>query len=286
MTAVTPGTAGNASSGTQVVLGSAIAGVQSSGTITGTVTAGSDLEQPDAFRNRTLTTWQNTPQGGDANDYLGWALAVAGVTRAWVAPNNYRAGTVVIYTMWDTAEAANGGFPQGTQGVSQYDKGPRGVPRAVVATGDLLTVADSIAQSQPVTALRWSVAPIANNLTFTLTGTQNWTAATKAAVSAAIVDVLFRNGDVRAGTINRSDIESAIAAISGTSGFVIALAQGNVGGTVTTFPGNITSGLRLHHLRRRHASIQRRFHGREPNENLSYLRLRARPVGMASSGRG
>jgi uncharacterized phage protein gp47/JayE len=186
-----------------------------------------------------LEAYQNTPQGGDVNDYVGWALAVAGVTRAWCAPNNFGAGTVVIYTMWDDAEAAHGGFPQGTNGVSQYDKGPGGIPRGSIATGDQLVVADTIVTEQPVAALIYSVSPIANNLTFTISGLTSASTATRAAISAAIADVFFRNGDPRAGTINRSDIESAIAAISGTSGFVITLVQGVIGVTTTTYPGNI-----------------------------------------------
>ncbi|BCQ23167.1 baseplate J/gp47 family protein [Caballeronia sp. NK8] len=240
--AAVPGSAGNANVGTAVSLGVAVPGIQSAGSITGTVLSGADIETNDALRTRMLAAYQNTPQGGDANDYQGWALAVPGVTRAWVAPNGFGAGTVVLYTMWDIAEASHSGFPQGTNGVSQYDKGPGGTPRATVATGDQLAVADSIINEQPVTALVYSCAPIPNNLTYSISGLTSTTTATRAAISAAISDVLFRNGDPRAGTINRSDIESAIASVSGTSGFVITLVQGNVSGTVTTYPGNITSG--------------------------------------------
>jgi uncharacterized phage protein gp47/JayE len=240
--ATSAGAAGNADPGTAVALGVAVSGLQSSGTITGTVASGSDIEDNDDLRNRMLAAYQNTPQGGDLNDYVGWALAVPGVTRAWCAPNGFGAGTVVIYTMWDSAEASHNGFPQGTNGCSQYDKGPGGTPRGTVATGDQLVVADTIVNEQPVTALVYSCAPVANNLTFTLSGLTSTSTATRAAIFAAISDVLFRNGDPRAGTINRSDIESAIASVSGTSGFVITLVQGVVGATTTTYPGNITSG--------------------------------------------
>jgi len=240
--ATTAGSAGNADPGTTVALGVAVSGLQSSGTITATVASGADLEDNDDLRTRMLAAYQNTPQGGDLNDYIGWALAVPGVTRAWCAPNGFGAGTVVIYTMWDSAEAAHNGFPQGTDGCSQYDKGPGGIPRGTVATGDQLVVADSLVNEQPVIALVYSCAPLANNLTFTISGLVSASAGTKAAISAAIADVLFRNGDPRAGTINRSDIESAIASVSGTSGFVITLVQGVVGATTTTYPGNITSG--------------------------------------------
>ncbi|WP_250507675.1 baseplate J/gp47 family protein [Caballeronia sp. GAFFF3] len=240
--ATVAGAAGNADPGTTVALGAAVSGLQSSGTITGTVASGSDIEDNDDLRTRMLAAYQNTPQGGDLNDYVGWALAVPGVTRAWCAPNGFGAGTVVIYTMWDSAEASHNGFPQGTNGCSQYDKGPGGTPRGTVATGDQLVVADTIVNEQPVTALVYSCAPVANNLTFTLSGLTSTSTATRAAIAAAISDVLFRNGDPRAGTVNRSDIESAIASVSGTSGFVITLVQGVVGATTTTYPGNITSG--------------------------------------------
>ncbi|WP_197520274.1 baseplate J/gp47 family protein, partial [Paraburkholderia tropica] len=111
-----------------------------------------------------------------------------------------------------------------------------------VATGDQLVVADAIVSQQPVTALVYSVSPIANNLTITLAGLTSATTTTRAAISSAIADVLFRNGDPRAGTINRDDIAAAIRSVSGTSGFLINLIQGVVGTTTTTYTGNITSG--------------------------------------------
>jgi uncharacterized phage protein gp47/JayE len=79
-------------------------------------------------------------------------------------------------------------------------------------------------------------------LTITLSGLTSATTATRAAISSAIADVLFRNGDPRAGTINRDDISAAIRSVSGTSGFLITLIQGVVGVTTTTYTGNITSG--------------------------------------------
>lgn len=246
VTATSTGSTGNADDGTVMTLGMPADGIQSNGVVTATVSSGSDIEQNDELRTRMLSAWQNTPQGGDANDYLEWALAVPGVTRAWVAPNGFGGGTVVIYTMFDTAEVAHNGFPQGTNGVSQFDKGPGGVPRGTIATGDQLVVADTIVSEQPVTALIWSVSAIANSLTFTITGTSSWSTAIRAAVQSAIADVLFREGDPRAGTVERSDIEGAINSVAGTSGYVISLVQGVVvvGGvpTTTTFAGNITSG--------------------------------------------
>ncbi|MBU9359548.1 baseplate J/gp47 family protein [Burkholderia multivorans] len=236
------GTSGNADPGTVVSLGAAVDGIQTAGTVIGNVSAGADIEEDTDLRDRMLGAYQESPQGGALGDYVGWAKSVAGVTRAWCAPNGFGAGTVVVYTMWDNAEAGHGGFPQGTDGVSQFDKGPGGIPRGTVATGDQLVVADSIVSEQPVTALVYSCAPIPNNLTITLSGLTSATTATRAAIFSAIADVLFRNGDPRAGTINRDDISAAIRSVAGTSGFLISLIQGVVGTTTTTYPGNITSG--------------------------------------------
>jgi uncharacterized phage protein gp47/JayE len=236
------GSAGNADAGTGISLSVAVDGIQQGGTITATVASGADIEINDDLRSRMLDAYQTTPQGGDIEDYVQWAEDVPGVTRAWCAPNGFGAGTVVVYTMWDSAEAAHNGFPQGTDGVSQNDKGPGGLPRGVVATGDQLVVADSIVTKQPVTALVYSCGPIANNLTITLSGLASASTATRAAIFSAIADVLFRNGDPRAGTINRDDISAAIRSVSGTSGFLITLIQGVVGVTTTTYTGNITSG--------------------------------------------
>ncbi|QNB13426.1 baseplate J/gp47 family protein [Paraburkholderia tropica] len=242
VTAETAGSAGNSDVGTAMSLGEAVDGIQTAGTVVANVESGADIEDDDDLRSRMLEAYQGAPQGGDVSDYVEWAEAVSGVTRAWCAPNGFGAGTVVVYTMWDDAESAHNGFPQGTDGVSQNDAGPGGTPRGTVATGDQLVVADAIVSEQPVTALVYSVSPIANNLTITLAGLTSATTTTRAAISSAIADVLFRNGDPRAGTINRDDIAAAIRSVSGTGGFLINLIQGVVGTTTTTYTGNITSG--------------------------------------------
>lgn len=242
ITAATAGAAGNCDVGTAMSLGEAVDGIQTAGTVVSNVESGADVEDDDDLRTRMLEAYQGTPQGGDVDDYVEWAEAVSGVTRAWCAPNGFGAGTVVVYTMWDDAESVHGGFPQGTDGVSQNDKGPGGAPRGTVATGDQLIVADAIVSQQPVTALVYSVSPIANKLTITLAGLTSATTATRAAISSAIADVLFRDGDPRAGTINRDDIAAAIRSISGTRGFLITQIQGVTGASTTIYPGNITSG--------------------------------------------
>lgn len=225
------GAIGNCDAGTALTLGTAIAGVTSTGVAATAFIDGTDLEKDDALRARMLLTYQNPPHGGDQEDYVEWALAIPGVTRAWCVPNAFGSGTVAVYVMMDIAEAAHGGFPQGTNGVSQNDHGPNaGAPRDTVATGDQLTVADAICLVQPVTALVYVLAPIAQAVNFVISGISGASAATKSAVSAAIASVLAEFATIGAGTstLNLNYIESAIDTVPGTAGFVIVSPAGNI----------------------------------------------------------
>lgn len=232
------GAFGNCAISTVLTLGQAIAGIQSGGAVATAFTNGADLELDTSLRARMLFAYQNPPQGGAQNDYVSWALQVPGVTRAWCAPNGFGAGTVVVYVMLDATEAAYNGFPQGSNGVSQNDKGANGLPRGTIATGDQLTVANFIIVPQPVTALVYAVAPTSNVVNFTISGISSASAATKAAIAMAIAGVFVQQGNplTGAGTIGLSYIESGIAAIPGTAGFVITTPSGNITNTTGQLP--------------------------------------------------
>lgn len=202
---------GNTSTGTVMTLGQTIPGIQSNGTVTTDFTGGADLETDDSLRARMLEAYQNPPQGGDQADYVTWALAVPGVTRAWCVPNGFGSGTVVVYVMLDSSESAHGGFPQGTNGVAAAES------RGVAATGDQLAVANAIYVEQPVTALVYAVAPTANPINFTIKGIP---AGSQGLISPAIAGVFLRDG-VPGGSIPLAHIWSAIAAVTGVNDFVI-----------------------------------------------------------------
>jgi uncharacterized phage protein gp47/JayE len=164
-----------------------------------------------------LLAYQAPPQGGDATDYVEWALAAPGVTRAWCNPLGAGVGTVVVYTMFDVAEVAFGGFPQGTNGVATAET------RDAAATGDQLAVANSIYPKQPVTALVYSYAPAAQALAFTVAGLLPNTAAMKAAVTAALTGMLFAKANPLATTIiDQSDADAAISATPGIQSFRVS----------------------------------------------------------------
>ncbi|WP_241023112.1 baseplate J/gp47 family protein [Paraburkholderia sp. Ac-20340] len=241
VTASVAGSAGNCDDGTSMTLTSAIAGVPSTGSVTSTVTTGADVETQSAYWTRVMDAYQDPPQGGAQGDYVKWATDISGVTRAWVQPNGFGVGTVVLYFMMDDAESAYAGFPQGTNGVSQNDEGPDGLPRGVVATGDQLTVADTIVSEQPVTALVYACSPIKNSISFTVTGITDST--TQASVNSALSDIFFRDGEPK-GTIDWSELTGAVNSVSGTSGYLITGVTSTVAGVTTTLTpnANITMG--------------------------------------------
>ena len=241
VTAVVAGVAGNTPVGSLMTMGTSIDGVQSRGTVTGVITSGADQEKDDSLFGRMLDAFQNTPKGGSGADYVAWAKAVPGVTRAWCAPNGFGAGSVVVYAMLDVANADYNGFPQGTNGVSSDDG--RSTP-ANVASGDQLTIANSIFVDQPVTAMVYVCAPLGSPIDFTITGLANASTATRAAVAAAIADVLSEQGAPlsNGSIVELSAIDSAIASIAATAGFVVTFPTVNPLNTLGNLPvlGTIT----------------------------------------------
>lgn len=230
------GAVGNCAAGVVLTLGSAVSGIQSGGVAATAFTGGADVEQDDSLRTRMFAAFQKPPQGGSMDDYVGWALAVPGVTRAWCKPRGFGDGTVVVYTMFDQANAGSGGFPQGTNGTAT------GEDRAAHATGDQLTVANAIFPLQPVTALVYSCAATAFPVNFTITGLTSASLVTRALIAAAIDSVFYLEGTATGGTVALSLIESAIAAISGTKGFVITVPAGNIATALGYLPvrGTVT----------------------------------------------
>lgn len=92
----TEGTEGNMDIGDNITLQSAIAGIESEATVDSTTIEGEDLEDLELYRQRVLDRLQFPPSGGTVNDFIAFALKVAGVTRAWVLPNFLGPGTVGV----------------------------------------------------------------------------------------------------------------------------------------------------------------------------------------------
>lgn len=211
--------------GSVMTLGTAIAGINSNGTVSTIITGGVDTESDESERARMLQAYQNPPQGGSRADYERWALEVDGVTRAWCKPNWQGNGTVGILFMMDEVEADYGGFPQGIDGVASDET------RDIAAEGDQLTVADHIFPLQPVTALVYAVAPTANPINFRIL---NVPVDLRSSVEQAIAALFLREGEP-GGTIPLAAVEASLVAIPGLDQFIVATPSGDI----TNPPGNL-----------------------------------------------
>jgi uncharacterized phage protein gp47/JayE len=187
--AVDPGIAGNLDEGSSLSFVNAIAGVDGGVTIV-EMSGGVDAESDDALRERVLFRIQQPPMGGDASDYVAWALQVPGVTRAWCYPNEMGIGTVTVRFMCDDLRVDQGGFP--TQ-------------------DDVDTVQAYLDEKRPVAVKEChAFAPIPFPISFKVTELVGDDAATRAAIEQAVIDMLFARA-IPGQTIFRSWIDEAIS---------------------------------------------------------------------------
>lgn len=100
--AVVAGAAGNSPAGLRVAIVSPVEGVQDQAEVAeGGLTAGTDEEALEAWRSRVIADFRRVPHGGDEDDYVGWAVEVPGVTRAWCRGNYLGPGTVAVFFVRD-----------------------------------------------------------------------------------------------------------------------------------------------------------------------------------------
>lgn len=182
------GVAGNAQAGVALQLVAPVGGVQPSAVVAaGGLAAGADAESDASLRARLLQRIQTPPAGGAKDDYVTWALAVAGVEKVWVYPLWLGAGTVGV------AFVTTGGAIPG---------GP--LVAAVQAALDL---------RRPVTAAVTVFAPATQAVALTIDLAVD-TAAIRAAVLAELTDFFVREAEP-GGVIRVSQISAAISGALG-----------------------------------------------------------------------
>lgn len=212
VTALSSGANTNLVAGSLLSLTSPITGITSTATIDlNGITGGADQEDDIKLRARLLARIQQPPHGGADYDYVNWALEVAGVTRAWVYPQELGLGTVTVRFVRD------------------------GDASIIPDAGEVTTVYDYIEARRPVTANLTVVAPVAVPLDFTIAATPN-TAAVKAAIEAELRDLITRESEP-AGTILLSHIREAISIAAGESNYVLTVPVADV----TNTTGNMTT---------------------------------------------
>jgi uncharacterized phage protein gp47/JayE len=112
--AIDAGVNGNLTAGDRIALTVPTVGIDND-VIVVTMEGGVDQETDEELRVRVLERIREPPMGGDAEDYVAWALQVPGVTRAWSAPLEMGMGTVTLRFMMDdlrkTDDPTTDGFP-------------------------------------------------------------------------------------------------------------------------------------------------------------------------------
>jgi uncharacterized phage protein gp47/JayE len=217
LTALDAGAAGNLPLGDTLSVTTAVPGVDATATVV-SLNGGADVESDDLLRARVLERIQLPPMGGDADDYVAWALAVPGVTRAWCSPREMGMGTVTIRFMCDALRATNipstNGFP-----LSQ----------------DVAAVAAYLDMVRPVAVQdRFVVAPIPQPVSCTIGNLSANTTATQNAIAASISKMLTQRGKPAyslngiaqgAQTIYAAWVSDAIFAAQGVASFDLTMAD-------------------------------------------------------------
>lgn len=197
------GVAGNDIAGTALSFSTPITGINSSATVTAAaLTGGADIETDAALAARISSRIKEPPHGGASFDYITWALEVAGVTRAWVYPQELGIGTITVRFVRDDDASL--------------------IPDA----GEVSAVQIYLDARRPVTAQLTVVAPVAVPLAFTIAVTPN-TAAVKAAVTAELSDLLCREAEP-GGTILLSHIREAISIAAGETNYTMTVPSADV----------------------------------------------------------
>jgi uncharacterized phage protein gp47/JayE len=188
--AIDPGAIGNRELGVALNIVTPPIGVVGEATVV-SLLGGTDEENDDDLRTRVLLRIRQPPMGGDATDYVQWALAVPGVTRAWSFPLEMGIGTVTVRFMMDELRASNNGFP---------------LQEDVDAAWAYLDTVRPVAVKD-----FWILAPIPYPIDFTIAGFSDDTEANRAAIEAALRSMILAYSEP-GGTIYRSWAEEAIAA--------------------------------------------------------------------------
>lgn len=216
LVALTPGATG-LEIGNTISLNVGIAGLDGSATVT-LVDDGIPEETDDELRVRVLDRIRQPPMGGDANDYVQWALEVPGVTRAWCSPQEMGIGTVTVRFMMDDLRASTNpmanGFPN---------------------SDDVAAVQAYIDTKRPASVKDcFIVAPLPQPVNFTISNLDTDNSATRAAIISAVNAMLISKAKpasaingvaVPAQTIYSAWVSEAIMSASGVNSFDLTMSD-------------------------------------------------------------
>lgn len=170
---------------------------------TGGISGGADVEDDADLRVRILARIQTPPQGGTESDYVDWALAVAGVTRAWAYEAYMGPGTVGVVVVSDDA------------------------PGGLIPTPTLIAaVAAYIETLRPFCSQVYVLAPDPVTINFTIDLSTD-TSAIRAAILAALT--AYVSSDAEPGTtIAPSQFSEVISGAAGEISHVLSVPASDV----------------------------------------------------------
>lgn len=206
---LTAGVIGNLESGDTLAIETPIDGLDSTATVE-IMSGGADDETDPELRERVLFRIQEPPMGGDANDYVAWARAFPGVTRAWCSPNEMGAGTVTVRFMMDDT----------------YEDG-------FATDEDAAALKAYMETKRPVAIREFFVeVPLQEEIDFTITNMEPDDDATKEAVAAKVAAMIAEKGRpasalngvrVEAQTIYAAWVSEAILSAPGVEHFDLVM---------------------------------------------------------------
>jgi len=201
--------------GDQLTLSSAIAGVNAALTVTA-ATEGTAEEEDTSLLARLLDRIRTPPQGGSAHDYVAWALAQPGVTRAWAWGEWMGAGTVGLAFVMDGRE------------------------NILPLAADVEAVAAALDALRPVTAELFVFAPAPAPVDIVLRIAPD-TPEVRAAIEGEIADFFAREAEP-GGTIWLSRLGEVVSLAEGEFQHAIELPSGDftAGAGAIPMPGSLT----------------------------------------------
>lgn len=202
--AVEPGAAGNVDAGTVLTLVNPVAGVDADVTVGAGGVTGVDAESQDSLYARFQQRVQSPPHGGNANDYITWALEVPGVTKAWVYTDLDGEDTIQVYFVRDD------------------DASP--IPEAAEVAAVQAYIND--ASRKPLTATVNVYAPVAKVIDFTVSVVPN-TPAVRAAAEEELKDFIRRAATL-GGTVIATQADEAISLAEGETDHNMTVPAANI----------------------------------------------------------
>lgn len=200
--AVAAGPDADLQAGNELTLANAIVGVNATITVSLAGVAGALEESDERLLERLLSRIRTPPQGGARQDYVDWALAQPGVTRAWAWPGWMGAGTVGVSFVMDDREDI------------------------LPLTGDVEAVQAALDELRPVTAELYVFAPVAEEIDVVVRVAPD-NAEVRAAIAAELADFFARDAEP-GGTIHVSRLGEAISLAQGEFTHTLELPERDV----------------------------------------------------------